>query len=203
MSEATTPEKDSGGMAVIGADEHRSSEQPARELSQEEIFDVLSSQRRRFILHYLLQNEGGGSLKHVVTTVAAWENDTSPEELSSKLRTRAYTTIRQTHLPKMDEYGVVEYDPDSGDINLTPSGEILKQYLDEPPGSEENWWLYYLGVGIIGAILGVIASGPFLPPLTGDSAALLTAGAVSGLALVQFVRTNSRQRFSGEIPERR
>lgn len=203
MSRARTPESDSMEVAVIGSTEQRREEQPGRELSHEEIFDVLSSQRRRFILQYLLQNEGEGRLKHVVTTVAAWENDTSPEELSSKLRTRAYTTIRQTHLPKMDEYGIVEYDPDSGDILLTESGEILETYLDEPPGSDDNWWLYYLGVGVLGAILGVIASGPFIPPLTGDSAALLTAGAVSGLALVQFVRTNSRQRFSGEIPERR
>lgn len=179
-----------------GTDQHHGTD-----LSQAQIFDVLSSQRRRFVIHYLLRNEGQGDLQEIATYVAAWENGTAPEDIESKLRTRAYTTLRQTHLPKMDEYGVIVFEPDSGDITLTPTGRLLREYLETRPGTETNWWLYYLGVGIIGAILGILASGPFVSLVSGYSAALLTSGAVAGLALVQFVHTTNKRRFTDEIPE--
>jgi hypothetical protein len=173
----------------------------ARELSQPEIFDVLCSQRRRFLVHYLLRNEGAGTLKEAATVVGAWENHTAPEELDPKLRTRAYATLRQTHLPKMDDYGVLTFDDDSGRIELSPTGAQLQEYLESRPGDDGNWWAYYLGVGILGAILGVLASGPFIADVPGPSAALITGGAVAGLALAQFVSTAANRRPSDEIPE--
>ncbi len=196
----TTDELDSSPAVATGADEEVH-EDPPSELTQAETFDVLSSQRRRFVLHYLARNEGQGTLRDLATIVAAWENGTSREELSSKLRTRAYTTLRQTHLPKMDDYGVIEYDSDSGTVVLTDAGDQLTAYLDSEPGADGRWWVYYLGVGLCGVLLGVLASGPFASILSGYSAALVTGTIVASLAVVQFVQTSTRRRYTDEIPE--
>lgn len=124
-------------------------------LSREVAFDVLSSQRRRHVLHYLLQDDAGeAQLRDLTTRIAAWENDTTPEEVTSKQRMRVYTALRQSHLPKMDREGVVVFDPVSGSVELTEDASQLEVYLDVVPHDEIPWSDFYLGLGVLG--LGVV-----------------------------------------------
>ena len=79
------------------------------ELPRDEIFDVLSNERRQCILHYLKKQYGRRvDLRELVNHVAAWENDIKLEQLDSAERKRVYTALRQSHLPKLEDSGLIE-----------------------------------------------------------------------------------------------
>lgn len=130
--------------------------------TQETAFDVLSCQRRRYVLHYLLSEEARTELGILARQIAAWENEIEREEITSKQRMRTYTALRQAHLPKMDEAGFVEFDRDRGTVELTEDGAKLRVYLQVVPGDGIAWSRFYLGlsllgVGVIGAVVwGVV-----------------------------------------------
>ena len=100
-----------------------------------EVFEILSNERRRFVLEYLeSEPTGEADLQTLVTAVAVRENETTPENLTAGERKSVYVGLRQTHLPKMDEVGVVEFDKERGTVSLTTAARRAKQYLDVPRG---------------------------------------------------------------------
>jgi hypothetical protein len=125
-------------------------------LSKEEIFDVLQNQRRRYVLHYLERFDEPVTLSDLATQVAAWEYRTPVEDVTEKQKKRVYTTLQQTHLPKMDEVGIVDYDSDAGTIERTPHTDELTVYLEIVPGQEFPWREYYLSLGAIS--LAIVAT---------------------------------------------
>lgn len=128
------------------------------EVSREEIFDVLSNSRRRWTIHYLKNNgDGSASLRDVVDHVTALENGVTVREIDSTQRKNVYTSLRQTHLPKMDEIGIIEYDPHRGEIELTSAAEEVEMYLEYVPEPGIPWSEYYLGLSAVAVALAVVA----------------------------------------------
>jgi len=129
----------------------RSQFSPRREqtLSKGEIFDVLGNQRRRYALQYLEHVEEPVSLSDLATQVAAWEYRTSVEDVSSEQRKRVYTTLQQTHLERMEQAGIIDYDPDENRIERTPHTQELTIYLEIVGGSEFPWREFYLSLGAV------------------------------------------------------
>ncbi|WP_435335459.1 DUF7344 domain-containing protein [Haloarchaeobius sp. TZWWS8] len=125
------------------------------ELSKGEIFDVLRNQRRRFVLQYLKRRDGPVELGDLATQVAAWEYHTPCEDVTSEQRKRVYTTLQQTHLPRMSEANIIQYDSDEGLIEPTPRSRDLSIYLEIVPGSELPWREYYLSLGAVSTALCV------------------------------------------------
>lgn len=156
-------------------------------LTQETAFEMLSCRRRRDVLHYLKQRDGEpATLRTLSVQLAAWENDVDPERVTYTQRMRVYTALRQSHLPKMDRAGVVEFDADAGTVTLTDEASELEVYLDVVPHDEIPWSKYYLGLGVLSAgLVAVTWLGVFpfslLPcPLTAAvTTALLTASALA------------------------
>ena len=154
-------------------------------LSNEEIFDVLQNERRRHVLQYLREHGGPVSLGDLADHVAAAEYDCQTDDVTSAQRKRVYTTLQQSHLPQMDEVGIVEYDSDDGVITTTDQTKELTVYLEIVPQGEFPWREYYLSFGAISlAIVTVLWVGvyPFtlMPPLVWATlfAVVLTASAV-------------------------
>lgn len=120
-------------------------------LSQDVVFDLLSNPRRRYILSYLRREEEPVDLVDLADEIAAWENETPVDELTSQQRKRVYVSIYQTHVPKLEDAGVVSYDRESGLVGLTDRALEIDRFLqgedEEPP-----WQLYYLGLAIAGAL---------------------------------------------------
>lgn len=127
-------------------------------LSQDLVFDVLSSPRRRYVLYYLREHDGSVELSELSSQVAAWENETPVEELTDQERKRVYVSLYQTHIPKLNDVGLVEYDQQSGVVTLTERVDQIDDYLSGGNGDEFPWSLYYLGLAI-GAGLLVLAVG--------------------------------------------
>lgn len=123
--------------------------------SRQEIFDVLCNRRRQRVIRYLNRTEGDGPLEFsdLVDHVTARETDTAPGDISPAQRKRVYNTLRQTHLPKLDGAGIVEYDPDTNRIEPGDAADRVRLYLDRDPGGVA-WHTRYLTLSA--AATGVI-----------------------------------------------
>lgn len=96
-----------------------STETSACEPSDDEVFELLSNQRRRFVLHYLRREPVVSvSLSTLSEHVAGWENDADPDELAYSERKSVRNSLHQFHLPKLADAGIVTYDDAAGEISL-------------------------------------------------------------------------------------
>lgn len=168
-------------------------------LSQDTVFDLLSSPRRRFILYYLRSHGGEASLDELTTQIAAWENGLDPDELTSQDEKRVYVSLYQTHIPKFEETGIVEYDSDEGIVRLTEQAREFDRYLSRSEPSEFPWQLYYVGLAVVGGLLFALSALQVsifaaLSPVVIGAAVILVFGAS---AVVQYVY---EQRIREEIP---
>lgn len=125
-------------------------------LSRDEVYDILSNARRRFVIYFLRGRDEPVQLSELSDRVAAWENDVPVEELTDQQVKRVYVSLYQTHIPKLEESGIVEYDKDSGVVQLTPQVSDLDAYLPEEDDDGIPWQAIYLGLAVVGlAVYGV------------------------------------------------
>lgn len=171
-------------------------------LTKDEVFEVLYNRRRREVLSYMRETDGTATVSDLAEQIAAKENDTAVQQLSSYERKRVYVGLYQNHLPMMDEVGVVAYDKNRGTVKLRSSITELEPYLDDTPDSENNH------VKVVGAValssllllavldIGVFAAGADL---------LWTVIGVTGFFLLTLydepisLRTVSELQNSGEV----
>lgn len=103
--------------------------------SMDATFEILSNPRRRNTISYLARSdEEMVHLRDLAEQIAAWENDVSMQEVKYNERKRVYTSLYQTHLPKMDRLGIIEYDRSSGVVRPTPEVEELYRYFAQESG---------------------------------------------------------------------
>jgi len=174
-------------------------------LSRNDRFDLLSNHRRRYAIHYLRQNGGEASLGELADTVAAWENDISPDAVSYDQRKRVYTSLQQVHLPRMDDMGVVEFDERDGAVEVGPAVENLDIYLEVVEGWDVPWSTFYLGLALLSAaVLGFAALGvPLLEAVApfGLAVFVVTAFLVTSLAHLYLTKTEMELGADEKPPE--
>jgi len=120
-------------------------------LSQDTAFEILSNSRRRYVLYYLRQQQEPVQLTALAEHVAAWENGTDIESLGNQERKRVYVSLYQTHVPKLADVGLVDYDKEAGTVALAEKGERMDQYLSEPEDTI-RWELLYLTEAVVGGV---------------------------------------------------
>ena len=156
-----------------------------RPLSQDVVFDLLSSSRRRFVLQYLSQHEGPVPFSELANELAAWENDTDVEDITERQRKRVYVSLYQTHVPKLEEAGVVDYDADSGEVQLRSEVDRLSAHLDADDDSFP-WPFAYLVLSAASLVffLAVLYDVPVLAaiPISVTVAVIVLAFAVAAIA---------------------
>lgn len=106
--------------------------QQATSISKNDAFYILQNPRRRAVLRYLLEHEDEEqfTLSDLTEEVAAWEHETTVQELTYDERQRVYISLYQSHLPALDEYGIIEYDKARGTVAPTPLINVFDSYLD-------------------------------------------------------------------------
>jgi DNA-binding transcriptional ArsR family regulator len=126
----------------------------AEPLSQDEVFDILSNSRRRYVLYYLRETGEPVELGELAEELAAWENDTPVEELTKQERKRVYVSLYQTHIQKLSEAGIVEYDQDTGMVSLGEGTDQIGAYLptEDGRGEQRRWQAFYLLLAAASAI---------------------------------------------------
>jgi hypothetical protein len=171
-----------------------------QELACDDIFDMLSNQRRRYTLYYLQQSGTPATIGTIATQVAAWERGKSREDVTADERKRVYTSLQQFHLPKLDEKRIVEFDEMTGAVELGAAAEEVELYLGEQGEADIPWGVYYLGLAAIGTTLVSLAWLDIAPfdavPNSVWIAAFLTVLALS--ALSQTVLTHRLQLLPGD-----
>ncbi|OVE85994.1 DUF7344 domain-containing protein [Natronolimnobius baerhuensis] len=164
-------------------------------LSKDVIFELLKNRRRREVLTYLLEAEETVTLGELAEQIAAWENDTDVNALSSDQRKRVYVALYQTHLPKMDDAGIVEYDQDRGLISLSDNADLLMMYLDTDSHQQDRWDRWYAVTSVVGAtVLGSSLVGvPLLSAVSPLAVAGVVIAAFIGLSAVHATLNHQRE----------
>ncbi|USZ68238.1 hypothetical protein NGM10_00500 [Halorussus salilacus] len=148
------------------------------------MFDLLGNARRRWVLRHLLDDRAM-TLTDLSARVAAWENDTTVEDVSSRQRKQVYSSLYQTHIPRLSEHGLVEYDADERVVELTGDPELLRRFLEiEGPRrgrSSHQWSRYFLWTAVVGS---AVIAGHWLGTTPADS---ITTESLYGLLTVVFM----------------
>ena len=112
-----------------------SSSDEIAEFSDDEIFHILQTSRRREAIRYLLERDGPVKMGDVAEHVAAREHGTTVAELTSAQRQRVYIPLYQSHLPKLDQEGLIEYEKSRGIVRPTERLRVFEPYLENLNGS--------------------------------------------------------------------
>jgi len=90
--------------------------------------ELLGDERRRRAIRILHDADASTfDRREIARRIAAVEADAGTPE--DKLVPRVECSLHHKHLPMLDEYGVVEYDSDTGVARYSPSGEFDRREL--------------------------------------------------------------------------
>lgn len=167
-------------------------------LSQDVVFDILSSPRRRYVL-YLLRDAGEPvELTTLAEHVAAWENDVEVTEITEQERKRVYVSLYQTHIPRLDEADVVEYNKETGLVSLAGEAREIDSYLQTSEGGLAWEWVYLALAVTGGVLLGLVMADIWV--FAEVSEFLVTAGIVTAFVVTAVVHTIYSLQNRGTIP---
>lgn len=169
------------------------------------MFDILSNSRRRFILSRLQERDEPIELMDLANQIAAWENDTTVEELTSKQSKRVYVSVYQTHVPKLESVGLIEYDSDTGLIELSEQARQIDRYMPDDDEEPIPWHRYYVALAGLSATLFVlvVANAPVLGELSVQLVGVLVVGAFAMLSTAHFISNRRENRTMDSIPVER
>lgn len=72
---------------------------------------ALANARRRITVTYLAEiTDNEAPVDIIATHVAARKHDSTPDSFTDKDREQVYTALSHTHLPKLDDQSIVNYD---------------------------------------------------------------------------------------------
>ncbi|MFH5802266.1 hypothetical protein [Haladaptatus sp. CMAA 1911] len=174
------------------------------ELSKNKIFHLLQTPRRRYALQYLKEHDTPVEMRDLAEQVAAWENETNVQALTSDERQRVYIPLYQSHLPKLDEEGIIEYNQSRGTVKRTKLADQLDQYLTIEIAETDNiaeterelsWGSYYLSTSIISTLLlsGSVLGIPVLSTLPSIAIGGAIVAMFSFITLMQVIADEKRE----------
>jgi DNA-binding transcriptional ArsR family regulator len=173
-------------------------------LKKDDLFHLLQNERRRRVLKYLSDTEGAVEMRAIAEQIAAWEQETTVQQLSSQERQRVYIALYQTHLPKLAEAGIITYNQSRGIVEETPLTDQVIQYLDRDDATNRaadtnsKWVIYYTVVTAISVLLiSVVWSGFELFPILSDVGLALFITLL--YSTVTFMRAVDKKQIS--LPE--
>jgi hypothetical protein len=145
---------------------------PEESLDEAEIHDVLRNDRRRLTIRSLQEAEDGSlSLRDLAEQVAALETGESPPPRDK--RQSVYVSLQQTHLPKLEGLGIVEYDTEEKSVSLRDRVQEVEVYMEVVPQYGLSWGEYYFTLGLVGLLTTIAVALQTL--LFGDIPALFVA----------------------------
>jgi len=166
-------------------------------LDRTEIYDVLSNERRTMVLELLAAAEPR-DLGDLAELIAAEETGERPPP--RKKRTSVYVTLHQTHLPKLAELSIVEYDDREKVVSLgTRASAVLAERGPAPDRTPAaaTWSRLYLGLVATGlALAGGSAVGlPGFQLLSAGTYAVATLVVLLAILAFRVGQAASVERF--------
>lgn len=93
------------------------------------VFDVLRSPRRRYVLYQLSERSEPMGVDALAARVAAWEDEPDGGGADGDDRRRVLASLHHTHLPKLIELGLVEYDEAERRVTMADRTAAVDPYL--------------------------------------------------------------------------
>lgn len=116
-------------------------------LPAEQVYTILANERRRQALEQLGIVGGIVTVHELSELVAGHETGQSPPPKRS--RESVYTSLVQTHLPKLEELGVVEYDRETQTIELSKHARDVSLYTEIVASVGITWSELYRTLGVV------------------------------------------------------
>ncbi|TKX50454.1 transcriptional regulator [Halorubrum sp. ASP121] len=158
------------------------------DLSEDDVYEMLSNRRRRFVIHALKRAEEPVDVSELSTHVTAWERGVDPDAVKYEDRRNVYSTLQRIHLPKLEEKNVVRVDEEANLVEPTPTLDDLDVYIEVLRGREIPWSLYYFGLAVLAGLVlvGVAIGVPGLAAIDGTTAAVFVVTAFTVSALLHY-----------------
>lgn len=167
-----------------------------RFLTKDVVFGILQNKRRRNVLRYLMSVDRMVTQAELAEQIAAQENGITVAEIDSTQRKRVYVALYQTHLPKLDEAGLIEYNSDRGHVRLTDAAPVLRPYLEGELRTDDErsdeWNHHYLALSVASGGVALLAYVAGQQSLAVQNA--LTVSVIAVLFLLSVVHTYSNYR---------
>lgn len=156
-------------------------------LSEIEILELLRNGRRRAVLDYLGSHGNRATVRELAEHVGRSEYGVARDGLSADQYKRVYTGLRQCHIPRLADAGVVEFDRDGNFVSLGETASQVATYIDGRPRSTALRIELVVAFVVAALVtLGVIGVWP-LGSIPVEAFGLLTMVALVGLGLVDLV----------------
>jgi hypothetical protein len=121
------------------------------------LYDLMRNVRRRYVLYYAEQSGGRVSIEELVETIAAWESPSGTDAVSLDRRKSVYTALHQTHLPKLEQSGLIHYDRTDRAVAVRDRATRVELY----PSPRTLAWDRYFGLlsAVSALVVGLSALG--------------------------------------------
>jgi DNA-binding transcriptional ArsR family regulator len=150
------------------------------DLPEAEIYGILSNPRRREALRHLDRTPSAVGVGDLAAAIATAETGQSPPPRA--VRESVSASLRQTHLPKLAELGVLEYDRERREVRLLDAYTDVDPYMDVVTKYGVTWGEYYRVLGVC-SLSTIVASSIGAPVLSEVDPLLWSSGALAIFAL--------------------
>lgn len=130
----TMSESDDSFVSTNGtpkSDEYEA-ESPSMEalpVSVDVLDEILASPRQRFVLTFLLEHDGRGTLNGIADQLANAENESSIKAATQHTNASCYNYLYHVALPELDNHGFLTFDPGTGKVTATDQLEAIAPLL--------------------------------------------------------------------------
>ncbi|HII92473.1 MAG TPA: hypothetical protein HA262_09975 [Methanosarcina sp.] len=119
------------------------------QLSKSDIFGVLQNDRRRCVLE-ILHKQGNQSIRSLSEEIARLES--GEDDPKSTIRKSVYISLLQTHIPKMESLGIINYSQENDFVELLPAASNFDIYMETVKKGDIPWSHFYIGLSILAVV---------------------------------------------------
>ncbi|MFB6073371.1 MAG: hypothetical protein ABEJ88_10455 [Halobacterium sp.] len=156
------------------------------DLGETEIHDVLRNDRRRMVLEQLGDAGDAVDARELSETIAARESGSDPPPRN--VRQSVYISLQQTHLPKLADLDVVDYDDTTKEVRPGENASEVGVYMEVVPKYGLAYSEFFAGLGVLGALL-VVAANVGVPVVSGVAASTWALVVFAAIAASAAFRT--------------
>lgn len=155
------------------------------------LIELFADPRRRLLLHYLLDRDEGVPLWELSRRIATAETPPPADGPDGNRILSVYVSLYRTHVPALEDAGVVEYDETERVVSLADRADESRSIWRAPCGPQCRRMVYYLTLALsLGTVLFARAL-QFVPiPEVGVSGATLgVTAALLWVAIAHYCKS--------------
>lgn len=98
-------------------------------VSTDDLFDVLSNARRRFVIACLATHSKPLAVADIATELTCWECKTPSDQIPEEHVQSRYVALYHVHVPKMADVGILEYNQERNTIALVDECDGITSFV--------------------------------------------------------------------------